>query len=279
MHHTDGSFTGTDNHALYRQSWLPEGETRACLALVHGIGEHSSRYPALVEHLTGRGIAVHSFDLRGHGRSRGKRGHIRSWDEYREDIRIFLDLVRQEGKPVFLMGHSLGGLMVLNFAIGYPGDLVGVIASSPALAQNGASPVVLTVARILSAIFPEFTLPTGLDTTAISRNADVVAAYRADPLVHGMASARFAAEMVRVMAWTNAHTRPILPCRCSLSMARTTALCRRKPAASSSIMCPLKRKKRLEYPGGYHESHNDLHAAQAVQDVGDWIDQALSSAG
>lgn len=105
-----GEFSSHDQLTLFRQNWLPEGEPIARVIIVHGLGEHSDRFGNLVEPLTDSGFAVHSYDLRGHGRSGGQRGHIDRWQDFRRDLLDFLAVVQASSgdEPVFLYGHSLG---------------------------------------------------------------------------------------------------------------------------------------------------------------------------
>ncbi len=272
MKHAESTFQAEDGLRLYFQAWQPDGAARACLAIVHGIGEHSSRYRNVVEYVVPRGYAVYSFDLRGHGKSEGKRGYVNSWEEYRRDVKTFLEKVRKEQscRRLFLMGHSLGGLIVLNYLLHYPEKLDGVVASAPALAQTGTSPLLMTLARILSSIAPTLTMKTGLDVAAISRDPAVVEAYKNDPLVHGLATPRLGAEMDATMTWTRAHaadfTLPVLVLHGEAdSIVPFTASRDFYEKAAS------KDKEYISYPGGYHESHNDIHKAQALEDVTRWL--------
>ena len=93
MKQAESKFRGAGGVELYSQSWQPDNAARGVILLVHGFGEHSGRYNYLVEHLLPRGYAVHGFDLRGHGRSPGARGHINHWDELRDDVRAFVNTV------------------------------------------------------------------------------------------------------------------------------------------------------------------------------------------
>ncbi|MCZ7667304.1 MAG: lysophospholipase [Chloroflexi bacterium] len=115
MQQRESTFTGQDGLELYYQWWQPETETKAVLMIVHGLGEHSGRYMNLVQPLSAAGYAIYAFDNRGHGRSPGKRGYINSFEEYRQDVVAFQGLVKEwEGeRPLFIMGHSLGGLITL----------------------------------------------------------------------------------------------------------------------------------------------------------------------
>lgn len=273
MKHVESTFQGEGGLNLYFQAWLPDGKTKVCVAIVHGIGEHSGRYRNVVEHVVPLGYAVYSFDLRGHGKSPGKRGFVNSWEEYRRDVNTFLDKVRKEQacRKLFLMGHSLGGLIVLNHLLHYPQQLDGVIASAPALAQTGTSPLLITLAHILSSIAPGLTMKTGLDATAISRDPAVVQAYTSDPLVHGLATPRLGAEMDTTMAWTRAHAAdfnlPLLIIHGEGDRIVPYTVSHEFYEKASS-----KEKEYISYPGGYHESHNDVHKAQTLEDITRWLD-------
>ena len=114
MNHRESRFAGAQGDSLYMQAWLPPAHPRGHLAIVHGVGEHSGRYAALVEKGVAEGFGVWGFDLRGHGRSPGKPGHIRSWSEYQQDLAAFLQVIaeRDPGTPRFVLGHSLGALKI-----------------------------------------------------------------------------------------------------------------------------------------------------------------------
>ncbi len=276
MNHTEGHLTSADGVKLYYQTWLPEGAPRGVLVLVHGLGEHGGRYPHLVETLLPAGFAVYAMDNRGHGRSGGQRGFIPSWDAFREDLRGFIAFVAKEqpDRPLFLMGHSLGGLIALDYALHYPEGLRGVVASAPALRNKGISPVLMAVSRVLSRITPFLTVKTGLDASAISRDPEVVRAYQNDPLVHGLGTPRLASESEKTMAWVNARAGdwrlPLL-----LLHGEADRLVDIEGSRAFFEAAPVEDKRLITYPGGYHESHNDLHHAQAASDVLAWLEAHL----
>ncbi len=124
--------------------------------LTHGHGEHSGRYGNVVNWFVPHGYAVYAFDLRGHGRSPGPRGHIDRWDVLREDLKAFLMLVQGQalGQPVFLIGHSMGGLIALEYVLHYPEGLAGVVVSGPVLSEPGISPFLIALARYWHASRP-----------------------------------------------------------------------------------------------------------------------------
>lgn len=268
-----GTFVGASDVEFVYDRWGTAQTARALLIIVHGLGEHSGRYRNLVQHLVPLGYALYTFDLRGHGRSSGPRGHILSWDEYRADLGAFVMAARAEepDSPLFLMGHSLGGLIALDYALRRPAGLRGVIASAPTLAQTGVSPALMMLGRVVSRIHPGFSLDVHLDATAISRDAAVVESYRADPLVHSRGSARLSTEVSAVMAWTNANA---LNWRLSLLILHGEAD-RIVPIDASRQFfdrVPIADKTFRSYPGGYHEPHNDTSRQEALRDVAQWLD-------
>ena len=135
-------FNGVDGCQLYYKSWEPEETLKAKLIIVHGAGEHIDRYENLVNALPESGYVVVGYDQRGHGRSEGQRGHINSWDEYRGDLEVFIDEVNQMYPeiPVFVLGHSLGSLIVLDYIIHQTEGIKGAIISGTALAPKDAAP-------------------------------------------------------------------------------------------------------------------------------------------
>jgi alpha-beta hydrolase superfamily lysophospholipase len=276
MEHEEGTFSGEGGLALYYQRWRPEGAPRAVLAVVHGFGEHSGRYGNVVDWFVPRGYAVYALDIRGHGRSPGQRGYIDSFAQVRDDIRAFLDLVQEQepGQPLFLLGHSQGSLMVLDYVLRDPSGLTGVIASGSMLCPPGISPLLLQASRILSRVWPTCSLEVGLDVDALSRDKAVGEAYTNDPLVHGKGTPRLGNENMKAIAWTQAHAADLaLPCL--LVHGGADALC--PPEASLTFFenVTLADKERIEYDGYYHEVFNDLGKEQVLADVEDWVARHL----
>ena len=276
MEHSEGTFQGADHLDLFYQCWRPTGAARATLAIVHGFGEHSSRYSNVVNHFVPRGYAIYGFDHRGHGRSPGQRGHINAWREYREDVRAFVQMVaaRESQRPLFLWGHSLGGLIVLEYALHYPDGLRGVIASAPLLGQAGVSPILHVLARVLSRIAPRFSLSTGLDATTLSRDPAVVQAYTSDPLVHSLATPRLGTEITAAQQWTLAHANEW---RVPLLIFFGTADRLVPPANTRAFFdaVTFADKHKIEYDGAYHEVHNDIIHVQVMADVERWVETHL----
>ncbi len=186
---------GRDGTSFYVQGWEPDtGKPKALIALIHGLGEHTGRYTHVAQVLTEAGYALVGFDLRGHGKSDGARGHSPSLDTYMQDIRQFFELLQQRYPhiPCFLYGHSLGGLLALTYAIQYGKGLKGVVVTSSALRSPlQKQKAKVAMARILGSLMPTVTLPSGLEAAAISRDPEVVQKYINDPLVHSSTSLGF----------------------------------------------------------------------------------------
>lgn len=279
MSHRKGTFQGVEGLDLYYQSWHPEGKVRAILAILHGLGAHSDRYNNVIEHLIPKQYALYALDLRGHGRSPGQRGYIKAWSEFREDLAAFLGLIQtqQPGCPVFLLGHSLGGVIVLDYILRCAQQaslLQGAIAIAPTLGKVGISPVRVLLGKMLSRVWPRFTLNTGIDISAASRDQQVLAAYAQDTMRHTRATARLATEFFATVDWINAHAADWqLPLLILHGGADRVAL----PAGSEifyqRVNC--QDKLRIEYPGAYHELQSDLNYREVLADLEDWLERHL----
>lgn len=133
MKHDEFKFKSFDGLQLFGQSWQSETKSRAVICLVHGMGEHSGRYGHVADRLTQAGYSVFAFDLRGHGKSPGPRGHTPSYEALMQDISSLLEVANKQFSqlPSFLYGHSLGGNLVLNYVIRRQPKLKGVIVTGP----------------------------------------------------------------------------------------------------------------------------------------------------
>jgi len=274
MKRSEYHFEGMNGLPLFAQSWLPDSPPAAILGIVHGFGEHSGRYGNVVNEMLDHQIGVVGFDLRGHGRSPGQRGHIHSWREYHGDLELFLRWMAAQkfGSTTFLLGHSLGALIVSEFILSQPKDLSGVVLSSSGVDPVGAAkPLLVAIAKVLSRAWPTFPIRLDLDTTALSRNGGVVHAYRTDPLVHGIASARWGTEALaaieRIKAGATRINLPILMLHGGEdrinSLAGAQEFFRRIPPDFGEFRT---------YVDSYHEPHNDLDCLKVVADVANWIE-------
>lgn len=188
------TFASADGTQLNETVWTA-AEPRAVVALLHGYGEHIARYDHVGRALAAAGITVYGCDLRGHGRSPGHRGHIDRFDQYLDDAHALVTRARAVGKPLFLLGHSNGGLIATQYVLRHPGGITGLVLSSPFFGIKLAVPGVKVLAgRIASAVYPRLGLPSGLRGADVSRDPVVQADYDRDPLNNKNATARWFTE-------------------------------------------------------------------------------------
>lgn len=276
MNHQEGEFQASGGVKLFYQSWQPDEVARATLVIVHGLGEHGGRYQNVVNHLVPKGYVVYALDHRGHGRSPGQRGHVDDWSQFREDLRAFVVLVsvREAGHPFFLMGHSMGGCIALNYVLHYPDRLTAVVASAPAVGKLNIPPIMVSASKLLAKLKPNLSVSTGLDSKAISRDTAVVEAYKNDPLNHGKGTPGWSVAFMETAEWTMAHAADFEP---PLLLLHGDADRLVNVEESKKFFAQVKQpdKKLIIYPGGYHESHNDLHKEQMLADLESWLEVHL----
>jgi len=272
--HHEGFFKGVRDANIYFQSWLPEGESKAALLFVHGLAEHSGRYGNVINHFVPLGYAVYGIDHLGHGKSEGERGHVKRFDDYTNTLKVYFDMVRewQPGKPIFLVGHSMGGLIGAVYLLDHQTELAGAVLSGPAVKIPGdVTPATIFMGKMLSALIPGFGL-IGLEANGVSRDPGVVQAYVGDPLVHkGKMTARLAAEMLQAMRTIGDQaariTLPILIVQGSADKLVNPAGARMLYDAVSSADKEIK-----IYDGLYHEVFNEPEHDRVLRDVEIWLE-------
>lgn len=285
MKHHQGRFTGTGGINLYYQSWHPQPNTDTILTenryaiavIIHGLGSHSGLFTNVVKHLVSAGYAVYGLDMRGHGRSQGQRGHINSWSEFRQDIKAFLKLIetREPKHPRFLLGHSLGSIVVLDYILHYPKAVQGAIAMAAPLGQVGVSPVKLTLGRTLSLVMPRFAVNVGFAGHQISRDQNVQETLTQDSLMHSQGSARLGTEYLATKAWINSHLEHFAtPLLILHGGADEVAHPEGSRAFFQQINFPD--KEYYEYPQSRHAIHRDLDYRKMLADIEDWLQRHVN---
>jgi len=261
-----------DGIGLAAQSWLPP-EFRAVIAVVHGIAEHSGRYAWIAERANRQGLGVVSLDLRGHGRSSGERSYVERFDDYLLDVDALFAKAQEltAGRPLFLMGHSMGGAIALRWLALRGRPVAGLLLSSAALKIGGDVPrLLVALAPLLSRWLPHLR-GTRLDPALISRDPAAVAAYVGDPLVSLQAPpARTGAELLRIME-ANRGSAPQL--RVPVYLFHGDADRLTDPAGSQEIhdlWGGPDRTLRL-WPGSRHETLNDLDREAVAAELLLWL--------
>jgi alpha-beta hydrolase superfamily lysophospholipase len=268
----EGWYEGFKGERLFFRSWNPAAEPRAAAIFLHGLGDHSGLYPMVADALVPSGVAVYAPDLRGNGRSPGQRGHVGSWAEFREDLRLLIDRVRQDdaGIPLFLLGNSLGGLIVLEYAIQYPEGARGVVALSPPLGEIGVSPLLLALGRVASRVWPGFSLETGMDLTGLSRDPQALREVLADPLFHRRGTARLSTEVTAAIERVQEHA-PGFPLPVLVMHGSADRMV--PPDGSRQFVARVARpdKRLIEYDGAYHALLADLERERVLAGLVGWI--------
>lgn len=262
---------------LYTRSWLPEADARAAIILVHGLGEHSGRYEYFARHCMERGIAVHALDHHGHGKSDGQPGFVERFSVYLDGVRALLEQTQSQhpGLPLFLAGHSMGGLIAAAFLEEAQSDFRACVLSGPALVTDAAPPaIVLAIVRLIAWLAPTAPL-LGLHPTDVSRDPEVVRAYLSDPLVHhGKLSARLIVEMSsamkRALASAPAVELPLLIMHGGCDKLTSTAGSREYYEHAASADKTLK-----IYPELYHEIFNEPEKDAVLADMTNWLEKYL----
>ena len=273
MRHEEGFFQGLGNARIYHQCWLPDGEVRAVLFIVHGVGEHSGRYMNVVNHFVPLGYGVYGLDHLGHGRSDGMRKDIGRFEDFTDTLKTYFDSVRllQPGKPVVLVGHSLGALIGAFYLLDHQAELAGaVLSGATAKVPASISPATIAVGRALSRIAPRLRF-LGLDVAGICRDPSVVQAYIHDPLVDcGKATVRMGMEQLRALQRVQAEAAtiqlPILLLHGGADRLVEAEGARLLYDAVGSTDKTLK-----IYDGLYHEVYNEPERATVLHDLEGWL--------
>ena len=273
MTHETGRFVGVDNTGIFYQSWLPEHPV-ATVILVHGYAEHSGRYAHAAAALNAGGYAVWALDHRGHGRSEGPRATVGRFGQFIADLETFVGLVRSQAPagPLFMLGHSMGGLIGTLYAFEHQDQLAGLIMTSPGMkVDDGVSPLLLGLSAAISAVAPH--LPVGpFDPSGVSRDPNVVAGYLNDPLNYkGGVKARLGREFTLA-------TRGVLPRAPSLKLPilviQGDADRLVSPAGTYAAFAAFGSadKTLKKYPGLYHEVLNEPEQAEILALIREWLD-------
>lgn len=273
MNHVEGSFKGMRNANIYYEAWLPEGDARAVLIVVHGLGEHCGRYMNVVNHLVPLGYALYGLDHIGHGKSEGTREFVERFDDYTNTLTTYCNMVKgwQTGKPIFLLGHSMGGLIASYYLIDHQACFRGGILSAPFVkVSDSISQATITIGKILSVVTPRAGLVT-LDVSGISRDPEVVTAYVNDPLVfHGKTPVRLGAELLKAMLRVRAEAHRITLPLIILQGGGDRLI---DPACAQILYDKVGSKDKTVkiYEGLYHEVFNEPERARVLEDLETWL--------
>jgi acylglycerol lipase len=277
MLHLEGKLQVPGNLALYYQGWLPDGDPKAVLFVVHGLAEHSGRFLNLVNYFVPKGYALYSFDQRGHGKSPGKKGYIKSFSLLVDDLEKILEFVRNKHKKskIFIIAHSIGGTVSTAYAASHRDGFDGLILSGATLQLGADIPrFLIALAPLLSVLIPGVGLYT-IDAPSISSDKSVVEAYIHDPLVYrGKITTRMGIEIIKTIQ--------ALPSRMPgihhpLLIMYGTADRLSEPKGSRMLYesASSKDKTLKSYHNFYHEIFNEPGREQVFRDIEDWLEARI----
>lgn len=264
--------TARDGTQLEGKVWQPENDAIASLYIVHGLGEHIGRYNYMAHYLTSYGIMVCGFDLRGHGKSSGKRGH----SDYKlllQDLEEALKTIKRDNsqRPLFLLGHSLGGNIAATYVLKKNVNFLhGVIINSPWLMLGFNPPKIkMWLGRMMSKLYPAYTENNGLDVTKLSHDPKVAEEYINDSLVHMKISAGLFQSAYESGRWAienaNNLTIPAL-----LMHGSEDAITSPKGSKAFAVNAGKKIDFKL-WKDMFHETHHEVGKNIVLDHIKNWI--------
>jgi acylglycerol lipase len=275
--HVDGRRQIASGRSAYWQAWLPLDNVRAVVVIVHGLHEHSARYAHVGARLSEAGFAAYAADHRGHGRSDGRRANIERMTLIVGDLGYFVRFAAEHhpGVPVFMVGHSLGGLIALQYATEPDIPLKGLVLSGPLVAVTVGSALLRRLSGVLSAVVPNLGVAAVDVQEKISRDPEVIRSYRQDPLIYlGKVKARTGAEILATTL-SLPERLPRLSVPLLLLHGTDDLIC--IPAGSTMVhdrvSSPDKTLRR--YQDLYHEVFNEPERDEVLTDLIRWLEQHL----
>jgi alpha-beta hydrolase superfamily lysophospholipase len=259
--------------------WCAE-RPRAVVGIVHGLGEHSGRYAALASELVRARCTVVSLDLPGHGEAPGPRGDMPSWTTVRDHVLPAMFTAprglpdQPADLPRILLGHSMGAVLAIDYALAHPRDLLALVVSAPALRSPMPPWWQLALANVARATAPSTGFPNGIDPNGISRDPEVVKAYKDDPRVHDRISPRlyFAFNEARQRCLREGRT---LQVPTLILQGMGDRLIDPKGALEFAGAAPHGMMRFVTLKDVYHEIFNDLGREAVIKDLAAWLDAVL----
>ncbi|MEM5947766.1 lysophospholipase [Spirochaetia bacterium 38H-sp] len=259
----------SENIRYFYRTWK-NPKNRAIVFICHGIGEHSGNFVELGGLIADAGYMVIAPDHYGHGQSGGKKGYIPSWETFRNEIKLILSKENADGMPVILYGHSMGATIVLDYFIRNQENIGGAVVTAPALSLDGVSGIKKLLGRFMAKIKPDFQLESGLDTSYLTKDKDMMARLFSDPLAHGKATPRLMLEIEEVINYchenANKIEKPIL-----IMQGEKDRIV--SPEATKSFFSNIKTEDKtlILVPNGMHKIEHDTEREESIEKILNWL--------
>ena len=272
MIHTEYEWISHEKKRIYAQSWVPEGKITGIINLVHGLGEHSGRYAHWASLFAEKGWGVLTFDLVGNGRSEGKRGHIKNYQVFLNQVDLLLQKSEElfPGKPRILYGHSMGGNLVINYSISRDPAANAMIATSPWLKLAiPIPPIQLALIRFMNKLMPWFSTKWPKNPEHSTHDPEIWADIRNDPLNHGYVSIRLVNEIYNHGLFALRHVYKIN--KSFLLMHGSGDKVTSHKASEDFVANTSDRTQLRIWDGLYHELHNEFEHREIFEYIMSWI--------
>ncbi len=283
VEHSTGMWSTRDGTELFYHRWTSESrEAKAAFIGVHGAFAHAGDFERPAQYFVSRGIDIFAFDLRGFGHWKGSAAHISDYQQYLDDIKLFLDFIKPKTKATkfFLMGHSMGGLLTLSFLIHEPkADIEGAIISSPWIETAARiNPIIRFLGKIFAVVYPKFAAPADINLNDLTHDQEIIAIHQKD-IEKGLRKTKATAgwlkqiERAQQLVKQNASviSKPIL-----ILQAGDDRLVRSSATKEVFDKIDSSDKEFKEYPGLYHELFNEVERGQVFNDIWNWLEPRIT---
>jgi len=275
-----GDFTSSTGVTLKYQFWNTSSKCIGSAILVHGMGDHSGHMMTVVERFVKFGFNVYSYDQQGHGDSPGQRGHITHWNDFRNDLTSFVDFVskKAENHSVILFGNSMGGAVVLDYAMRTPSECVkGLIVNGPALTLVDVGAVTGAILKLGSMISPTSSLDAKLDSSKLSRDSEKIKENDTDMLVHTSCSLQLLTQLRNTGKWIQKNPQLLkLPALLLQGLADPIVHPTVNVKFFEKVESTNSKASHLATEGGKHETFNDSDRSQVLDKCCQFVDQVLN---
>jgi alpha-beta hydrolase superfamily lysophospholipase len=279
MRYEESNYVGYDGTRMFMSVWLPADEKpRALLVAIHGLGSHGSTLKNIGEYLAQRGVATFAPDMRGFGHYEGLRGHVMSFDEYKEDMKNIVDQVRSRfhNKLTFVFGHSLGGLHVIRYVATYPREVEGALLSCPAVSERlKIGRGMRAAATLLSVLNVKHQFGNSLEFEYASHDPEVVQAHKDDQLRFDKVTARFGRSALKAMR-EGFKAAPMITLPVLVQQAGDDVAVDPNMTRSFFERLGSADKTWRLYDGFYHELHGEVGREQVLNDMYTWLEKRLT---